>query len=199
MLELTFLNGDTKTFPFGPDSQLSVQTPDGANGIKSGSWGEITGLTLVPDAPAEVTPTPEPQPVADPASVVFQANVVTTAGDTISVTQAPGTAASEEDSPVEPVEAIEDPTPAVSESSAEPTSDTGSDPSPEPVEHDTAVTEANDAIVAVGLGTSDPGSLAKALSDVTAALETHPDSAELQDAKTQLTELSEPSDPPAAA
>lgn len=193
MLELTFADGSTKTFPFGPDSQLSASTPDGANGLKQGSWGEITGLQLVPDA--------DPAPVED---------AVPSSDSPVSASEADASAPAEE-SPVAETEATPDPTTSGSDSSTpepsdSPTSSDGSTPDastpsdppadPESVDatitdqvHTDAVTEANDAIVAVGLGTSDPDALAKALADVEAALETYPDSAELLDAKTQLTDL----------
>lgn len=212
MLQLTLKDGSTVTFPFGEDSSLSVWTPDGVNGEKRGSWGEITGLALVPDAePAPVDATP----VADPATVeVDPVPAAVPASDPVASVPA-------EDSP--PVET--DPTPAVTDetSGGEPidavapvttsspddvslTSDatvtesqpTPTDSQPDPA-HDTAVAEANDAIVQVALGTSDPDALAKALVDVEAALATYPDSPELADAKTQLTELSASAEPPAVS
>lgn len=40
-LKLTFANGETVEFPFGPESSLTVETPDGVNAPKRGSWSEI--------------------------------------------------------------------------------------------------------------------------------------------------------------
>lgn len=183
LLELTFADGSTKTFPFSPDSQLSVNTPDGANGIKSGSWGEITGLELVPD-PDSSEPVADPAPVeAAPAAPFAGPDAVV--GGTLEI-----------DPDAAPIVVPPDPTPVDTDATPELPADpdgTVQDTPPDPV-FDTAVTSANDAIVSVGLGTSDPDALAKALADVTAALETYPDSAELQDAKTQLTELSAPAE-----
>lgn len=70
-LTLTFQNGDTAEFPFHTGSQLSVTTPDGVNGDKYGSWGEVTGITLTdePVAVEETAPPAEP-PVVETAPVV---------------------------------------------------------------------------------------------------------------------------------
>jgi hypothetical protein len=85
-LTLTFQNGDTAEFPFHTGSQLSVTTPDGVNGNKYGSWGEVTGITLsddpAPVAPveapaeppvAETTPEPDPATLATPADAIAHA------------------------------------------------------------------------------------------------------------------------------
>lgn len=74
VLKLTFQNGDTAEFPFHTGSQLSVTTPDGANGDKYGSWGEVTGIELT-DQPTDVTvvelppvEAPPAEPVAEPSA-----------------------------------------------------------------------------------------------------------------------------------
>lgn len=68
-LQLTFQNGDTAEFPFGPDSTLTIDTPDGANGVKRGSWSEITDVALVEakdESHADVVLTePDPVPADD--------------------------------------------------------------------------------------------------------------------------------------
>lgn len=68
-LTLTFEDGTKSEFPFHTGSQLSVRTPDGVNGEKYGSWGEITGLELAATTDAVA----EPQPVvADPVEPDLQ-------------------------------------------------------------------------------------------------------------------------------
>jgi pyruvate/2-oxoglutarate dehydrogenase complex dihydrolipoamide acyltransferase (E2) component len=52
-LKIATADGGKHEFPFGPDSQLSVTTPDGVNGNKYGSWGEVTSLELVADDQAD--------------------------------------------------------------------------------------------------------------------------------------------------
>jgi hypothetical protein len=79
-LKLTLTDGRTVAFPFGPDSQLTVSTPDGVNGLKHGSWGEISHVEIVDDSelssdddqPADVV---EPPPVVEPAPVVDEATL----------------------------------------------------------------------------------------------------------------------------
>lgn len=211
MLQLTLKDGSTVTFPFGEDSSLSVWTPDGVNGEKRGSWGEITGLALVPDV--------DPAPVDATAGLVAAASTIAPNLGGITVPDSLATPAPEqpeesasvpadETAPApepQPIDANGDPIPAPADAPDPNVSDpaTTDDATAEPVvadpEHDTAVAEANDAIVQVALGTSDPDALAKALADVEAALAQYPDSAELADAKTQLTELTASADPPAAS
>lgn len=65
-LKLTFLDGGTTVFPFGPDSQLTVDTPDGVNGVKRGSWGEVADVAVVDN-----TELPSGDPVAEDAEVTF--------------------------------------------------------------------------------------------------------------------------------
>lgn len=65
-LQLTFENGDTVQFPFGPDSQLTVDTPDGVNGVKRGSWGEIADLAVVDVADTTPAETPAAPPTDTP-------------------------------------------------------------------------------------------------------------------------------------
>lgn len=57
-LQLTFGDGRTVEFPFGPESTLTVETPDGVNGSKRGAWSEITGVELVDAAPGDAAPGP---------------------------------------------------------------------------------------------------------------------------------------------
>lgn len=199
MLQLTLKDGSTVTFPFGEDSSLSVWTPDGVNGEKRGSWGEITGLELVPDAdpapvvaPVEVDPTPVDVPASEPVAAV-PAEDSPPVDETVSAPEPQPTDANGDPIPA-PADA---PDPNVSDPAT--TDDATAEPAVADPEHDTAVAEANDAIVQVALGTSDPDALAKALADVEAALATYPDSAELADAKTQLTELTASATSPEAA
>lgn len=217
MLQLTLKDGSTVTFPFGEDSSLSVWTPDGVNGEKRGSWGEITGLELVPDA--------DPAPVDATAGLVAASATIAPNLGGITVPDPPVTSAPEqpeesvsvpaEDSPPvdetapapesQPVDANGDPIPVPTDApdpnvpDPATTEDATADPVVADPEHDTAVAEANDAIVQVALGSSDPDALAKALADVEAALATYPDSPELADAKTQLTELTASATSPEAA
>jgi hypothetical protein len=71
-LKLTFVNGETVSFPFGQDSTLTIDTPDGVNGIKRGSWGEIADVAYVTDAGDEVAETviPDTQTAPEPAADV---------------------------------------------------------------------------------------------------------------------------------
>lgn len=222
-IKVTFTDGTTNLYPVSTNSVITVKEPapnDSTPGAElSFAFQGATAVELVPD--------PEPQPVdehvavivasdvSDPEtavpaeespliettpspSVEFQGNTITATGpNTVSIT--PSTPAPEQpEASVEPTpDETVDVESAASELPADPDG-TVQDTPPDPV-FDTAVTSANDAIVAVALGTSDPGSLAKALADVEAALETYPDSSELADAKTQLTELSADNTPPAAA
>lgn len=71
-LKLTFQTGDTAEFPFHTGSQLSVTTPDGVNGDKYGSWGEVTGIELTDDATVAAD-----VPVADTPAVEVPAVVET--------------------------------------------------------------------------------------------------------------------------
>ena len=64
-LKLTFQDGSTVDFPFHAGSQLSVTTPDGANGDKYGSWGEITAPELTGDAAVPDGTVPAPTAITD--------------------------------------------------------------------------------------------------------------------------------------
>jgi len=70
-LKLTFVNGETISVAFGVDSSISIETPDGVNGVKRGSWGEITSVEYVTNvSPTVLDPTvsnTQPvEPVAPP-------------------------------------------------------------------------------------------------------------------------------------
>lgn len=65
-LKLTFLDGGTTVFPFGPDSQLTVDTPDGVNGVKRGSWGEVADVAVVDN-----TELPSGDPVVEDVDASF--------------------------------------------------------------------------------------------------------------------------------
>lgn len=70
-LKLTFTNGDTLSVPFNEDSTLTIDTPDGPNGVKHGAWGEVANVEFVKDTGDVVDATvPETPPAVEPVPVV---------------------------------------------------------------------------------------------------------------------------------
>jgi len=164
-LKLTFVNGDTVSVVFGVDSSISVETPDGVNGVKRGSWGEVTNVEYVKDvSPTVLDPTVSNVPLADPFASAAAAPVA-------------------EQQPIE----VADPNATVAaDAAASPSLLSKVEDKLGIGTHADAVAAATDAI---GSPTAPPASAdynQAALDDVNAALATWPDSTQLQDAKTQL-------------
>lgn len=175
-LKLTFVNGDTVSVVFGVDSSISVETPDGVNGVKRGSWGEITNVEYVKDvSPTVLDPTVSNIPPAEPAA---PADPFASAAAAPAAEQQPiEVAVADTNTNIPPITAgaSNDASPSLL-SKVEDKLGIGT--------HDQAVTAATAAVDAA------PGApidhIQGALADVNTALATWPDSTQLQDAKTQL-------------
>jgi hypothetical protein len=165
-LKFTFVNGDTISVAFGVDSTLTIDTPDGVNGVKHGAWGEVAAVEYVKDAGDVVVETVihDTQPVAEPVTI---ADTFPPAGEHFTGSSPTETAPNTAVPPIGDVPAVV----------------------PDTVEQ--AVADAQTAVdtALVGDAPDSVSHLAQAQADVAAALAIYPDSVELQDAQTQLAEI----------
>lgn len=159
-LKLTFVNGETIQFPFGPDSTLKIETPDGINGLQHGAWGEITDVAYVTDAGEVVATTVVAGPIETAAPAETAAAAETTAAVTGDGTET----------------IVEDPTLL---QKVEAKLGLG---------HDTVVADTQTAVDVASTGTADDPAahLTAALADADVAIAAFPDSPELADLKSQL-------------
>lgn len=128
-LKLTFVNGETISFPFSKDSSIAVETPDGVNGTQRGVWGEVTDVEYVagPVEPAvTVVPVdaPEAGGMSDPSTGADVSSEPAPSEPPTNPDGSETSSGSEGDTPADPLEAVSSDSSETSSSTDSPSSDT---------------------------------------------------------------------------